>query len=93
MGKDRIRLPVAAKIALQTAGATGGTPGSPTPPKGSSMPAIRDVLLRLALAVMVLRARKSVRPRLRIKRPPISSVSSHPLLKVFARMILVSKCE
>ena len=27
-----MRLPVAAKIALQTAGATVGTPGSPSPP-------------------------------------------------------------
>ena len=32
IGSRRIRLPVAAKIALVTAGATGGTAGSPTPP-------------------------------------------------------------
>ena len=32
IGSRRSRLPVAAKIALATAGATGGTPGSPTPP-------------------------------------------------------------
>jgi hypothetical protein len=31
IGNDRMRLPVAAKIALHTAGAIGGTPGSPTP--------------------------------------------------------------
>src|SRR5262249_48021308 len=31
-GSLRRRLPLAAKIALATAGATGGTPGSPTPP-------------------------------------------------------------
>ena len=31
IGSRRTRLPVAAKIALATAGATGGTPGSPTP--------------------------------------------------------------
>src|SRR5713226_4169014 len=30
-GSSRIRFPVAAKMALQTAGANGGTPGSPTP--------------------------------------------------------------
>ncbi len=30
-GNERSRLPVAAKIAFDTAGATGGTPGSPTP--------------------------------------------------------------
>ena len=30
-GSERRRLPVAAKIAFDTAGATGGTPGSPTP--------------------------------------------------------------
>src|SRR5262249_10249136 len=34
MGSCRMRFPVAAKIALQIAGGTGGTPGSPTPPKG-----------------------------------------------------------
>src|SRR5262249_40684350 len=32
MGNLRKRLPVTAKIALASAGATGGTPGSPTPP-------------------------------------------------------------
>ena len=32
IGSDRIRLPVMAKIALHTAGATGGVPGSPMPP-------------------------------------------------------------
>lgn len=32
IGSLRIRLPVAAKIALANAGARGGTPGSPTPP-------------------------------------------------------------
>src|SRR6266536_1240878 len=35
MGSLRIRLPVAAKIALHTAGAIGGVPGSPTPPCAS----------------------------------------------------------
>ena len=30
-GNDRSRLPVAAKMALEIAGATAGTPGSPTP--------------------------------------------------------------
>src|ERR1700674_853558 len=34
IGRLRIRLPVAAKIALHRAGAIGGTPGSPTPPRG-----------------------------------------------------------
>jgi hypothetical protein len=33
-GSVRTRLPVAAKIALQSAGGIGGTPGSPTPPMG-----------------------------------------------------------
>ena len=32
-GSTRMRLPVAAKIALHSAGATGGTGGSPTPPR------------------------------------------------------------
>ncbi len=31
IGNSRIRFPVAAKIALHSAGAMGGTPGSPTP--------------------------------------------------------------
>src|SRR3989442_1204706 len=35
IGSLRIRLPVAANIALQTAGAMGGVPGSPTPPGAS----------------------------------------------------------
>ena len=34
-GKLRMRLPVAAKIALHSAGASGGTDGSPTPPQES----------------------------------------------------------
>ena len=32
-----MRLPVAAKIALHSAGANGGTPGSPTPLDGTSI--------------------------------------------------------
>ena len=36
-GSSRRRSPVAAKIALATAGATGGTPGSPTPAGGASL--------------------------------------------------------
>jgi len=36
-GNSRIRFPVAAKIALHTAGANGGTPGSPTPAGGASL--------------------------------------------------------
>ncbi len=36
-GSDRMRLPVAAKIALHSAGANGGSPGSPTPPGGASL--------------------------------------------------------
>ena len=36
IGRRRIRLPVAAKIALHSAGGIGGTPGSPTPPSGMS---------------------------------------------------------
>jgi hypothetical protein len=35
-GSCRMRLPVAAKMALNSAGATGGTGGSPTPPGGTS---------------------------------------------------------
>jgi hypothetical protein len=33
-----MRLPVAAKVALHRAGANGGTPGSPTPLAGTSIP-------------------------------------------------------
>jgi hypothetical protein len=39
IGSARMRLPVAAKIALISAGANGGTPGSPTPLGGVSGPA------------------------------------------------------
>ena len=35
IGSLRMRFPVNAKIALQTAGAIGGVPGSPTPPGAS----------------------------------------------------------
>src|SRR5688572_29989570 len=34
IGRVRMRLPVALKMALVRAGAIGGTPGSPTPPSG-----------------------------------------------------------
>ncbi len=37
IGNCRIRLPLAAKIALQIAGAIGGVPGSPIPPGGSPL--------------------------------------------------------
>ena len=37
IGSRRMRFPVAAKMALQTAGARGGTPGSPTPPGSSAL--------------------------------------------------------
>ena len=37
IGSSRIRLPVAANIALQMAGDMGGTPGSPTPAGGSEL--------------------------------------------------------
>src|ERR1700686_1853036 len=36
-GNSRTRLPVAAKIALQSAGAKGGRPGSPIPAGGASL--------------------------------------------------------
>ena len=39
-GSARMRLPFAAKIALQIAGAIGGTPGSPTPPGGALLAAM-----------------------------------------------------
>jgi len=35
IGNLRMRLPVPAKMALHTAGASGGTPGSPAPPAGA----------------------------------------------------------
>jgi hypothetical protein len=40
IGSRRIRLPVAAKMALQSAGANGGTPTSPIPPGGASLSAM-----------------------------------------------------
>ena len=38
IGSRRMRLPVAAKMALHSAGAKGGSPGSPTPLDGTSIP-------------------------------------------------------
>src|ERR1700736_1343598 len=38
IGRRRMRLPVAAKMALHSAGAKGGSPGSPTPLDGTSIP-------------------------------------------------------
>ena len=39
-GSSRTRFAVAAKIALHSAGANGGTPGSPTPAGGASLSTI-----------------------------------------------------
>ena len=36
-GNSRMRFPVAAKIALHSAGANAGNPGSPIPPGGASL--------------------------------------------------------
>jgi len=45
-----MRLPVAAKIALHSAGGTGGTPGSPTPPPHARhLVRVEIVLLRTAV--------------------------------------------
>src|SRR5262249_62396813 len=38
IGRRRMRLPVAVKIALHSAGAKGGRPGSPTPLDGTAVP-------------------------------------------------------
>jgi len=38
IGRRRMRFPVAAKMALHKAGAKGGSPGSPTPLDGTSIP-------------------------------------------------------
>jgi hypothetical protein len=51
-GNARIRFPVAAKIALQIAGAIGGTPGSPTPPGG----ALLSMMYTWVSGVMSVRA-------------------------------------
>ena len=37
IGSSRTRFPFAAKMALVSAGAIGGSPGSPTPPGGASL--------------------------------------------------------
>ena len=44
-GNSRTRFPVAAKIALHTAGANGGTPGSPTPAGGASLSTMYTLVL------------------------------------------------
>jgi hypothetical protein len=54
-GSDRIRRPHAANRALQTAGATGGTPSSPTPPR-------RDALVaRIWVSTAGISARRTTR--------------------------------
>jgi hypothetical protein len=52
IGSSRIRFPVAAKIALQIAGAIGGTPGSPTPVGGFSSIPIRCTRVSTGASLM-----------------------------------------
>jgi hypothetical protein len=49
MGNFLIRFPVAAKIAFATAGAIGGTPGSPTPPGGSLLVHANDGVITIGV--------------------------------------------
>ena len=49
IGRLRMRLPLAAKIALASAGATGGTPGSPTPPSGLSNAVVFSRWVRISV--------------------------------------------
>src|SRR6266849_10192954 len=51
MGSRRIGLPVAAKMALHTAGAIGGVPGSPTPPGASPL----SIICTSALGASLMR--------------------------------------
>src|SRR5688500_8560689 len=44
MGRFRLRIPVAANIALPRAGATGGSPASPTPPGDSVFSIIKTFI-------------------------------------------------
>src|SRR5262249_3448872 len=46
IGSSRIRLPVSAKIAFASAGATGGTPGSPIRPGGPSLSIVSTWIVR-----------------------------------------------
>jgi len=63
-----MRFPVAAQMALQTAGAIGGVPGSPMPPH-----------LRLALMVRrIASARKEAGPVLRRDTNVHPEVAAHP---------------
>ena len=51
IGRDRMRVPVAAKIALQMAGAKGGRAGSPSP-VGGFVPSMKCTSMRLGAASM-----------------------------------------
>jgi hypothetical protein len=53
IGSLRIRIPLAAKIALQSAGATGGRPGSPIPPTDSVLGIIYISTLGISSIVMI----------------------------------------
>ena len=50
-----MRLPLAAKIALARAGATGGTPGSPTPPSGLSNAVVLTRWVRISVGEASMR--------------------------------------
>ena len=48
IGNLLTRFPVAEKMAFPTAGAIGGTPGSPTPPKGASLETMKTSTLGIS---------------------------------------------
>src|SRR3954470_18199477 len=50
-GSSRMRVPVSANIAFAIAGATGGTPGSPTPP-GAAVLSTRSRVVRRGASLM-----------------------------------------
>ena len=54
IGRLRMRFPVTAKIALHTAGATGGVPGSPIPPQRAPLLSVRYVSIRGASAIRTI---------------------------------------
>src|SRR3546814_8586298 len=57
-GSDRRRMPVAAWMALAIAGATAGTPSSPTPPRSEEHTSELQSLMRISYAVFCLKKKK-----------------------------------
>lgn len=70
MGRLRKRTPVAAKTALPTAGASGGIPGSPMPPR------VWSLLLTLRSIILLPLVRNAIDKSNRPGEPPLLPIST-----------------